>query len=58
MNLRSLKVHESGMIVPPTTLKSVMLRLGNKEITVQNYFQDKKQGLLSNELVEVSQDII
>ena len=42
VNLRSLKVHESGMIVPPTTLKSIMLQLGNKEITVQNCFQDKK----------------
>ena len=35
-----------------------MLRLGNKKITVENCFKDKKQGLLSNELVEVLQDII
>ena len=56
VNLRSL--HESGMIVPPKTLKSVVLRLGNKEITVKNCFQDKKKDLLSNELVEVLQDII
>ena len=58
VKLWSLKAHGSGMIVPPTTLNSVMRRLGNKKITVENCFKDKKQGLLSNELVEVLQDII
>ena len=56
--LRSLKVHESGIIVPPTTLKSVIRRLGNKKTTVENCFQAQKEGILSNELVQVLQDII
>ena len=36
--LRSKDAHPSGLIVPPSTLNSVMDRLGNNEITVENCF--------------------
>ena len=58
MALRSKDAHPSGLIVPPSTLNSVMDRLGNNEITVENCFRSKKKGLLSTELIDVLQDII
>ena len=56
--LRSNSIHESGIIVPSSTIKSVAQRLGNREITVENCFEKSSRGLLSDELITVLQDII
>ena len=56
--LRSNSIHESGIIVPSSTIKSVAQRLGNREITVENCFEKSSRGLLSDELIAVLQDII
>ena len=37
--LRSNSIHESGIIVPSSTIKSAARRLGNREITVENCFE-------------------
>ena len=52
------KVHESGIIVPSSTLISVMRRIGDGKITVENCFSKTRKGLLSIELTQVLQDII
>ena len=56
--LRSDTIHESGIIVPISTVKSVARRLRNREATVQNYFQRSDRGLLIDQLIQVLQDII
>ena len=58
LELRSKEVHESGIVVPPSTIVSVMKRLGHSSITVQNCFPQTRKGLLSAELIQVLQDII
>ena len=58
VELRGQKVHQSGIIVPSSTLENVMRRIGDGKITVENSFSKTKKGLISTELVQELQDTI
>ena len=51
-------LNEARTIVPEGTLRDVMKRLGNKEPTLANCFHQQQNALLSNESIDLLQDII